>query len=104
MLVMTPYFIILKDIAIEKAISFWNDYVLKDSPPPATSIADCQTLFSKGNPNESTEATFETVELTKHLHLLNCKIEVREEEVSKIKQNIMQIMGEAEILSFQGKH
>jgi len=93
----------LEEIVIQKAITFWDDYVLKDTPPPAISIADCQILFSKGNPDKSVEATLETVDLTKRLHLINSEIEVREEEVLSIKQLIMNQMGEAETLSYAGK-
>ena len=93
----------LEEMVIEKAITFWNDYVLKDLPPPAVSIADCQTLFSKGNPDKAVEATVETVELAQRLHLLNSEIDAREEEISSIKQTIMSQMGEAEALTFEGK-
>ena len=93
----------LEEMVIGQATTFWHDYVLKDLPPPVQSIADCQTLFSKGNPNQSVEASQETVELTRHLQLLNAEIDVREEEISSIKQTIMSQMGEAETLTYQGK-
>jgi putative phage-type endonuclease len=94
---------VLEEMVIEKGITFWNDYVLKDVPPPTISITDCQALFSKGNPGKSIEATLETVELTKRLHLLNNEIEVCEEEVLSIKQLIMNQMGGAEALIFEDK-
>ena len=93
----------LENTILEKASLFWNDYVLKDLPPPAQSEADCQTLFSKGDPAKSVEAKAQTFELTKRLQLLNSEIDVREEEISTIKQNIMNQMGEAESLLYQGK-
>lgn len=93
----------LEEMVIEKAITFWSDYVLKDLPPSATSIADCQSLFSKGNPDKSVEASLETLELTKRLHLLNNEIEVREKEALSIKQLIMNQMCEAETLICRGK-
>ena len=93
----------LENAILEKANSFWNEYVLKDLPPPAQSEADYQALFSKGNPARSVEAKAETLLLTKRLQILNSEIDVREEEISSIKQNIMNQMGEAETLSHQGK-
>ena len=93
----------LESTILQKASFFWNEYVLKDVPPPAQSEADCQTLFSKGDPAKRVEAKTETLELTKRLHLLNHEIDVREEEISAIKQNIMTLMGEAETLTYQGK-
>ena len=94
---------VLEEMVIAKATAFWHDYVLKDVPPPVQSITDCQTLFSKGNPDQSVEATSETLELTRRLQLLNTEIEVREEEISSIKQTLMSQMGQAELLTYQGK-
>jgi putative phage-type endonuclease len=93
----------LEELVIAKASTFWDEYVLKDIPPPIQSEADCQTRFSKGEPAKSVEAGQETLELTKRLRLLNSEIDVREEEISSIKQNIMNQMGEAESLLYQGK-
>jgi len=93
----------LESAVLQKASVFWNDYVLKDIPPPAQSEVDCQTLFSKGDPAKSVEAKAETLLLTKRLQSLNSEINVREEEISSIKQNIMNQMGDAESLLYQGK-
>jgi predicted phage-related endonuclease len=93
----------LENTILQKASSFWEDYVLKDMPPPAQSEADCQTLFSKGDPAKSVQAKAQTLELTKRLQALNSEIDVREEEISSIKQSIMNQMGEAESLLYQGK-
>ena len=93
----------LEELVMAKATAFWHDYVLKDIPPPVSSEQDCQTLFSKGDASKSIEAAKETLELTKRLHTLNGEIAVREEELSAIKQNIMSQMGEAELLTYQGK-
>jgi predicted phage-related endonuclease len=88
---------------LQKANFFWNEHVLRDVPPPAQSEADCQTLFSKDDPNKSVEAKAETLELTKRLQQLNSEIDVREGEISTIKQSIMTELGEAETLTYQGK-
>jgi putative phage-type endonuclease len=93
----------LEALVIAKASAFWDEHVLKDIPPPVQSEADCQTLFSKGDPAKSMETKAETLLLTKRLQLLNSEINVREEEISSIKQNIMSQMGAAESLLYQGK-
>jgi putative phage-type endonuclease len=93
----------LESVILQKASLFWNECVLKDIPPPVQSEADCHTLFSKGDPAKSVEAQQEILELTKRLHLLNREIDAREEELSSIKQSIMQNMGEAQTLTFAGK-
>ena len=93
----------LESTILQKANFFWNEHVLRDVPPPAQSEADCQTLFSKGDPTKSVEAKAETLELTKRLQQLNSEIDVREGEISTIKQSIMSQMGAAETLTYQGK-
>ena len=93
----------LEEIVMQKAITFWQEYVLRDIPPPAMSEQDCHTLFGKGDSSKTVEAKAETLELTKRLQLLNSEIEVREEEISSIKQSIMNQMQDAETLTYQGK-
>ena len=93
----------LENTILRKANHFWNAYVLKDIAPPVSSEQDCQTLFSKGDSTKSVEAKAETLLITQRLKLLNSEIDVREEEISSIKQNIMNQMGEAETLNYQGK-
>ena len=95
--------IALEKMVIQKATAFWQEHVLKDIAPPAMSEQDCHTLFSKGDAGKSIEAKAETLDLTKRLQLLNSEIEVREEEISSIKHNIMNQMQEAETLTYQGK-
>ena len=93
----------LEAMMIQKAITFWQEHVLKDIAPPAMNEQDCHTLFSRGDASKTVEAKAETLELTKRLRLLNSEIEVREEEISSIKQSIMNQMQEAETLTYQGK-
>ena len=93
----------LETVILQKATAFWTEYVLKDIAPPVSSEQDCQTLFSKGDSTKSIEAKAETLLITQRLQLLNSEIDVREEEISSIKQAIMNQMGEAESLLYQGK-
>jgi predicted phage-related endonuclease len=93
----------LETVILQKASLFWNEYVLKDLPPPVSSEQDCQTLFKKGDPTKSIEAKIETLDLTKRLQLLHSEIDIREKEISSIKQNIMNQMGDAETLTYQDK-
>ncbi|QWD18359.1 hypothetical protein G6696_01710 [Polynucleobacter paneuropaeus] len=92
----------LEGLIIQKADYFWNEYVLKDIPPPPTNEADCQLLFSKGNSELRVEANLELYKLSTKLHHLNSKITECEEQVSTIKQSLMNAMGEAESLYYQG--
>lgn len=93
----------LENTILQKANLFWSEHVIKNSPPPAQSEADCQALFSKADPAKTIEAKTETWAQTKRLQLLHNEIDMREEEISTIKQSIMSQMGEAETLTYEGK-
>ena len=93
----------LESVVLQKANLFWSECVIKNIPPPAQSEADCQALFSKGDSTKTIEAKTETWAQTKRLQLLHNEIDMREEEISTIKQSIMNQMGEAETLTYEGK-
>lgn len=93
----------LEDLIIAKAAIFWNDYVLKDTPPPAQCEADYQHLFKKEVAGKAIEANPTVCELTQKLQLLNSEIKSKEIEISQIKQTIMGQMGDAELLTYQGQ-
>ena len=92
----------LEALVIEKALHFWDEYVLKDIPPPAQTEGDYQALFKKSDPSKTIEANPKTVELIRQLQSLNMQSCDVEEEITQIKQHIMNEMKEAEVLSFQG--
>ena len=91
----------LEDLIIAKAASFWQDYVLADTPPPAQCEADYQQLFKKEVTGKTVEANSQICQLTSRLQLLNNEIKSKELEISEIKQTIMGKMGEAEVLTYQ---
>ena len=93
----------LEDLIIDKAAAFWNEYVQKDTPPPAQCESDYQHLFKKEVPGKAVEADPAVCELTLNLQLLNSEIKSKEMEISQIKQTIMARMGEAEQLTYQGE-
>jgi len=93
----------LEQMVLERAISFWENHVLTDTPPPATSESDYKTLFGKSTVSKSVEAHAETCELIKKLQSLNAQVEQYELEISQIKQSIMGQMQDAEVLTFQGQ-
>lgn len=93
----------LEDLIIAKAVSFWNDYVLLNTPPPAQCEADYQQLFKKEISGKVVEADSHVCELSSKLQLLNSEIKSRELQISQIKKTIMGQMGEAEVLTYQGQ-
>jgi putative phage-type endonuclease len=92
----------LEALVIEKALHFWNEYVLKDVPPPAQTEGDYQALFKKSDPSKTIEANPKTVELIRQLQSLSTKSGDVDEQITQIKQHIMNEMKEAEVLSYQG--
>jgi putative phage-type endonuclease len=92
----------LEVLVIEKALHFWNEYVLKDTPPPAQTEGDYQALFKKSDPSKTIEANPKTVELIRQLQSLSKQSVDADEQITQIKQHIMNEMKEAEVLSYQG--
>ena len=92
----------LEALVIEKALHFWNEYVLKDSPPPAQTEGDYQALFKKSDSSKTIEANLKTVELIRQLQSLSKQSGDVDSEITQIKQHIMNEMKEAEVLSYQG--
>jgi predicted phage-related endonuclease len=92
----------LEVLVIEKALHFWNEYVLKDIAPPAQTEGDYQTLFKKTDPSKTIEANPKTVELIRQLQSLSKQSGDVDEQITQIKQHIMNEMKEAEVLSCQG--
>ena len=93
----------LEQMVLERAVSFWENHVLTDIPPAATSESDYKTLFGKSTVSKSVEAPAETCELIKKLKSLNEQVENYEAEISQIKQSIMGQMQDAEVLTFHGQ-
>ena len=92
----------LEALVIEKALHFWNEHVLRDIPPPAQTEADYQALFKKSDPSKTIEANPKTVKLIRQLQSLSTKSGDVDEQITQIKQHIMNEMKEAEVLSYQG--
>jgi putative phage-type endonuclease len=92
----------LEALVTEKALHFWNEYVLKDIPPPAQTEGDYQALFKKTDPSKTIEANPKTIELIRLLQSLSKQSGDVDEQITQIKQHIMSEMKEAEVLSYQG--
>lgn len=93
----------LEELIIQKALAFWNDYVLKDQPPPSQTEGDCQILFRQSNPTLQRKANPTILAHVQRYHVISKELEEREHEIAAIKQIIMNHMGEAEVLNDQGQ-
>jgi len=93
----------LEATLLEKAINFWERFVLTDIPPPASCEADYQTLFAKESPAKTIEAPASVVSEMRKITELQHRIDEAEKELSSVKQQVMATMQDAEVLTYCGK-
>ena len=87
----------------ERACHFWQCYIQTGIAPPAANEADCRTLFQKAIPSKIQEADQNDLDLLDQLKTINQKLLSYEEQLSQIKQTLMNKMQDAESLQYQGK-
>jgi len=93
----------LQSLMFEKAASFWAEHVQKDMPPKPQSVNDCQALFQRSCVDKSIEANPQTITLIQQLKTLEAQAQAEEGQIESIKQQIMQTMADAEVLTYFGK-
>jgi putative phage-type endonuclease len=93
----------LESLMFEKAAFFWTEHVQKDIPPKPQSIGDCQALFQRSCVGKSIEANRETMALVQQLKTLETQTQGDEEQINSIKQQLMQTMADAEVLTYFGR-
>ena len=93
----------LEALVLKQASHFWNAYVLPDCAPPTQSEADCQLLFKQSIPAKTTEASSQTQDLVNRLLELNQHLKTVEIQMSEMKQQLMNEMGDSEQLCYQGQ-
>lgn len=93
----------LESLLFEKAAFFWTEHVQKDIPPKPQSITDCQALFQRAHIGKSIEANPEVISLIQQLKALESQAHAEEEQINSIKQQLMETMADAEVLTYLGK-
>ncbi len=93
----------LEGLILDKAKAFWEVHVQNDCPPPPQNEADCHQLFSHERIGKRIEAPAHLAALPQKIHQLQEEIKVREDEISQMKQAIMETMQDAETLSYGGR-
>ncbi|QWD76445.1 YqaJ viral recombinase family protein [Polynucleobacter sp. MWH-UH24A] len=93
----------LESLLFEKAALFWTEHIQKDIPPKPQSIADCQALFQRSCSGKSMEANPQTIALIQELKALESQTHAEEEQINSIKQQLMETMSDAEVLTYLGK-
>jgi putative phage-type endonuclease len=93
----------LINLLFEKAVFFWEEHVQKDIPPPPQSVSDCQALFAKGSSGKTIEADLKALGLIQNLKELERSSQANGEKIEAIKQQLMQTMADAEMLTYKGQ-
>jgi putative phage-type endonuclease len=93
----------LENTLLEKAINFWQTYVLTDTPPPPGCEADYQALFARECSSKTVEAPASLFAEVQRITELQQHIDQFEEKLSSIKQHVMAAMQDAEVLTYSGK-
>jgi putative phage-type endonuclease len=92
----------LESTLLEKALAFWNNYVLSNTPPPPVSEADCKLLYKQSKTAKCVEADSNILASLNQLPKLNETISECEERISLIKQAVMEHMQDADTLTLNG--
>ena len=88
---------VIRDMA-DAAKAFWNDYVLKDTPPPATNESDFKTLWPRHVEGKTAVASEEVERAVREYRELADKIKGEEENLELWRLEIQKAMGDAESL------
>jgi predicted phage-related endonuclease len=92
----------IESLMFEKAAIFWTERVQKDMPPKPQSIGDCQALFKRASVGKSIEANPQTIALIQQLKSLEAQAQGNEEQIESTKQQLMETMADAEVLTYIG--
>ena len=88
---------------IDKAVHFWNTYVIPKVAPPPINEADCRNLFANSTPSKQIEADAVHIKTIEQLKNLQTELAHTQEEIDKLKQDLMLYMKDAELLTHQGQ-
>ena len=93
----------LENLMIEQAQRFWFEHVLAGVPPQPQTVNDVRLLFPQEEQGKALEATPDVVDALQQLVELQNTSKALEEKAEAIKTKIMQTMGQAERLSYNGQ-
>ena len=93
----------LQNALVDKAVSFWQEHVLKNIPPAPQSTLDCQVLFKNETAGKAIEAQAQTAALIAQFTKLTEQIHHAELQVEAIKKSVMENMQDAQELTYQGQ-
>ena len=89
------------DAMTAKAVDFWQNYVLTDTPPDPESFEDLKFLYARDN-GASIEGTPEVLEKLDELRGLNDRAKSIEDRIDVLKFDIQAFMEPNAILTYEG--
>ncbi len=66
-------------------------------------MTDCQALFQRSCSGKTLEASSKALDLIRKLKALESQTHAEDEQINSIKQQLMEHMADAEVLTYQGK-
>ena len=93
----------LENMLIDQAQKFWEKYVKPCVAPPAQSINDLRILYPYDKSGEKAQSSQQLYENCIKYHTLNKELSHISDELEIIKKEIMQSMGSAQELTYEGK-
>ena len=87
---------------LEKDENFWTENAEKDMAPDPKNIEDCRKIWPVSM-GETIDANEEIASKVESLKVANAKVKEAEAEADGLKKEIMEFMGNAEILMVNGK-
>jgi putative phage-type endonuclease len=91
------------DDLLNEAGDFWNRYVITDTPPPPSSAEDARRFWTKHKPGKTVEANEEIKTWVERYSDINKAIKDNEELKALAMDKILPAIGDAELLTFEGK-
>jgi predicted phage-related endonuclease len=93
----------LEGLILSHASSFWHEHVLGRTPPKPINSKDAAVLFPKESPALSVEADPHLIKSIDKYQAACEKVQTLSDECERLKLEIMNYMGHAEKLTYQGK-
>jgi len=93
----------LERLVIDQAKKFWFDHVLEGIPPQPKNVQDLKLLFPQEKVGQSFEATPQMIESLAQLRQMQEEAKRLEARSEEVKTQIMNMMGEAELISHCGQ-
>tara|TARA_R110000765_G_scaffold350992_1_gene440975 strand:+ start:1045 stop:1971 length:927 start_codon:yes stop_codon:yes gene_type:complete len=91
------------DNMVKELVNFWENYVVKKTPPPLVTLGDARKLYMNEEPDTIVEADAETYKITKTLQRHNFDKSILDDKISDAKLKLMTTLEEKQVLEYNGQ-